>query len=112
MFGSELGTDDLAEAPLLILGDQTLAENVPKLGDDYCRQDGRLLWWPLERVYRDLTPGRIVAALRDPVARRKAWDIFWFRRYDYSLSNWPLRHDYALFIREDLAALLCAACDS
>jgi len=106
MFGSELNVDDLADAPVVILGDRTLAENVSQLDDNYCRQNGRLLWWPLERVYRDLTPGKIVAALRDPTTRRKAWDIFWFRRYEYALSDWPLRHDYALFIRKDLAALL------
>jgi uncharacterized protein (TIGR03663 family) len=104
MFGRELDSDDLADAPLVILGGETWEKNVPQLGDDYTRQDGRLLWWPLERVYRDLTPGKIVAALRDPATRRKAWDIFWFRRYEHPLSSWPLAHDYALFVRKDLAA--------
>jgi len=104
MFGRELDSDDLADAPLVILGGETWEKNVPQLGDDYTRQDGRLLWWPLERVYRDLSPGKIVAALRDPATRRKAWDIFWFRRYEPPLSSWPLAHDYALFVRKDLAA--------
>jgi len=103
MFGRELDDDDLADAPVLILGDRTWEQNIPLLGDDYARFNGRLLWWPLERVYRDLTPGRIVAALRDPAVRRKAWDIFWFRRYEQPLSDWPLRHDYALFVRQDLS---------
>jgi len=106
MFGHELEPDDLANAPVVILSSETWEKNVPQLDDDYYyRQDGRLLWWPLERVYRDLTPGKIVAALRDPVTRRKAWDIFWFRRYEHPLSDWPLGHDYALFVRKDLVAL-------
>jgi len=103
MFGRELHPDDLADAPVVILGSETWEKNVPQLGDGYVRQEGRLLWWPLERVYRDLTPGKIVAALRDAPTRRKAWDIFWFRRYDPPLSDWPLRHDYALFVHQDLA---------
>jgi len=113
MFGRELDPDDpqylglrtkgLADAPVVILGSETWEENVSRLGDDYARHDGRLLWWPLERLYRDLTPGKTIAALRDPVARRKAWEVFWFRHYEYQLSDWPLRHDYALFVRKDLA---------
>lgn len=105
MFGRELETDDLPDAPVVILGGETWEQNAPLLEDNYIRQDGRLLWWPLESLYRDLTPAKIVAALRDPDARRQAGDIFWFRRYKDSLSNWPLRHDYALFIRRDLADL-------
>jgi uncharacterized protein (TIGR03663 family) len=104
MFGSELDADDLIDAPVLILGSETWGKNVPQLGDDYVRQEGRLLWWPLEGVYRGLTPRKIVAALRDPATRQKAWDVFWFRRYETRLSDWPLRHDYALFVRQDLAA--------
>lgn len=105
MFGAELNPDDLADSPVVILGEQTWEKNLPQLGDDYYRHNGRLLWWPLERVYRDLTPGKIVAALRDPAARRKAWEILWFRRYEHPLSDWPLRCDYALFVRKDLADL-------
>lgn len=104
MFGRALEANDLADAPLVILGGETWEQNVPQLGSDYARHDGRLLWWPLERIYRGLTPRKIVAALRDPAARRKAWDIFWFRRYGQALSDWPLRHDYALFVRKDLVA--------
>ncbi len=104
MFGQELQPDDVADAPVVILGRKYWEESVPQLGDAYYRQNGRLLWWPLERVYRDLTPRKIVAALRDPVARRKAWDVVWFRRYEHSLSQWPLCHEYALFVRKDLAA--------
>jgi uncharacterized protein (TIGR03663 family) len=106
MFGRELDGDDLVDAPVVILGDQTWEQNVPQLGDSYVRYDGRLLWWPLERVYRDLTTGKIAAAVRDPASRRKAWDILWSRRYEQPLSDWPLRHDYALFVRKDVAALL------
>ncbi len=102
MFGQELDADDLTDAPLVILGSETWEKNVPQLGDGYLRYSGRLLWWPLEEVYRDLTPAGIVAALRDPQARQKLWEIFWFRRYAHSLSAWPLRHDYALFVRRDL----------
>jgi uncharacterized protein (TIGR03663 family) len=103
MFGRELDAEDLADAPVVILGSETWEKNAPQLGDDYYRYDGRLLWWPLEEAYRGLTPGKIVAALRDPTARHKTWEIFWFRRYEYPLSDWPLCHDYALFVRQDLA---------
>jgi len=106
MFGRELEAGDLDDAPVVILGSETWEKNVPQLelGEGYCRQDGRLLWWPLEEVYRNLTPQKIVAALRDPAARRKVWDIFWFRRYEHVLSDWPLRHDYALFVQDLLAS--------
>jgi uncharacterized protein (TIGR03663 family) len=103
MFGWELDPNELDDAPVVVLGSKTWEKNVPQLGDGYTRQEGRLLWWPLERVYRDLTAGKVVAALRDAATRRKAWELFWFRRYDERLSDWPLRHDYALFIRRDLA---------
>jgi len=103
MFGQELDADDLTDAPLVILGSETWEKNVPQLGDGYLRYGGRLLWWPLEEVYRGLTPAGIVATLRDPQARQKLWEIVWFRRYAHLLSAWPLRHDYALFVRRDLA---------
>jgi len=99
----ELEADDLVDAPVVILGDETREQNLSRLGDDYIRQHGgRLLWWPLETVYRDLTPRKIIAALRDPDTRRKAWALFWFRRYDESLAEWPLRHNYTLLIQRDL----------
>lgn len=103
MFGRDLEEADLADAPVVILGSETWDENAPLLEDGYLRQEGRLLWWPLEAVYRDLSPRRIAAALRDPKARQKIWQLVWFRRYESRLSDWPLRHDYALFIRQDLA---------
>jgi uncharacterized protein (TIGR03663 family) len=104
MFGRELTEKKLADAPVVLLGGETWEENAPLLEDDYyLRQEGRLLWWPLEEVYRDLSPRKIVAALRAPETRQKMWDLVWFRRYEPALSDWPLRHDYALFIRQDLA---------
>ncbi|MFZ5916606.1 MAG: flippase activity-associated protein Agl23 [Chloroflexota bacterium] len=102
MFGNELTAEDLIDAPLVILGDQNWQKNLPLLSDDYSRRDGRLLWWPLEAIYRDLTPGKVLSALRDSESRRSVWRLIWFRRYEYALSDWPLRHDYALFVRRDL----------
>ena len=79
------------------------------LGDRYYRFPTeswrQLVWWPAE-AYRNLTPARILNALKDPARRAEIWDILWWRKYKYAADTWPNRHDFALYVRKDVVSLM------
>jgi DNA-binding beta-propeller fold protein YncE len=63
--------------------------------------------------YRHLTWARVSHAIRDPQTRAALWDMWYerdYRPYDeltgkqHTLATWPLRSEYRLYIRRDVAA--------
>lgn len=99
-------------APVIIAGREEWSKVEPFLGDQYIFNTYTYLWWPAED-YRDLTWSRIVQAIANPQMRLALWKV-WLNR-DYSLydeltgkkhtfDQWPLRNEYRLYIRRDLAA--------
>ncbi|MBC7233428.1 MAG: TIGR03663 family protein, partial [Chloroflexi bacterium] len=69
-------------------------------------RDYRLIWWPDEEPYRNLTLAKLWKDLRDPARRRYWWDILWFRKYPHATTSWPLVSKFALYVRKDIAAQL------
>jgi uncharacterized protein (TIGR03663 family) len=80
-----------------------------QLTGKYMRRDYRLIWWPDENVYRNLTPTKLWNDLKDPARLKYWWDILWFRKYPQSTTSWPLVHKFAMYVRRDLAAQLWAS---
>ncbi|MGC8785845.1 MAG: 6-bladed beta-propeller, partial [Anaerolineae bacterium] len=66
----------------------------------------RLIWWPDEEPYRNLTLAKLWKDLRDPARRKYWWDILWFRKYPHATTSWPMVSKFALYVRKDLAAQL------
>ena len=98
------GESSLSGDPhVVIVGPENEGKLKAQLTGRYIRRDHRLIWWPDEQVYRNLTPGKLWADLKDPARRRYWWDILWMRKYPQSTTAWPLVHKFALYLRRDLA---------
>ncbi|MCP4544385.1 MAG: TIGR03663 family protein [Chloroflexi bacterium] len=111
-FYGETPSREQMEAPVVIAGREQWDMVDPYLANDYVFDTYTYLWWPSED-YRNLTWGRITHAITDTQTRTALWDIWYnrdFARYDqvtgktHTLDKWPLRSDYRLYIRRDLAA--------
>lgn len=99
--GNEL-TGPRLFAPVVIVGSKNLSGVEGRLAHDYVRRDYRLVWWPIEDY--DVTPSRLLGALADPERRRWLVRYVLTRETGYTSAAWPQRHDFALFVRRDLAA--------
>jgi len=89
---------------IVIIGHGNESKVKSQLAGKYLRRDYRLIWWPDESVYRNLTPAKLRNDLKDPGRRRYWWDILWHRKYPQSTTAWPLVHKFAMHVRRDLAA--------
>ena len=96
------------EPHVVIVGPENESKLKAQLAGRYTRRDYRLIWWPDEQVYRNLTPRKLWQDLRDPARRRYWWDILWSRKYPQSTIAWPLVHKFALYVRRDVSALAWA----
>lgn len=99
-------------APVIIAGRDQWSAVTPYLGDEYYYNTYTYLWWPMQD-YFDLTWERIKGAITNPRMRAALWDIWYdrdYRLYDqitgktHTLDQWPLRADFRLYIRRDVAA--------
>jgi len=91
------------DAPIVIVHSLNDDKVRPILSKEYDVFPRRLMWWPVED-YKGLTPKRIFNALKNPTTRKEIWDILWNRKYKYSLSEWPYREEFNLYIRNSLTA--------
>jgi DNA-binding beta-propeller fold protein YncE len=99
-------------APVIIAGRDQWGAVTPYLGDEYYYNTYTYLWWPMQD-YFGLTWERIKGAITNPRMRAALWDIWYdrdYRLYDqitgktHTLDRWPLRADFRLYIRRDVAA--------
>jgi len=99
------GTSGLTGDPhVVIIGPDNESKLKSQLLGKYTRRDYRLIWWPDESVYRNLTLSKLWQDLKDPARRKYWWDILWFRKYPQSTTAWPLVHKFAMYVRKDLSA--------
>jgi predicted membrane-bound mannosyltransferase/DNA-binding beta-propeller fold protein YncE len=100
------------DVPVIIAGRDQWDAVDPYVGDDYLVNTYTYLWWPMQD-YFDLSWERIRNALANPEMRAALWDIWYdrdYRKYDevtgktHTLDEWPLRSDFRLYIRRDVAA--------
>jgi len=52
--------------------------------------------------YKDFTPSKIVAILRDPAEQRKWWNIFFYRKYPRSTDDWYYKDEFYFCVRKDV----------
>jgi DNA-binding beta-propeller fold protein YncE len=99
------GTSGLTGDPhVVLIGPDNESKLKSQLLGKYTRRDYRLIWWPDESVYRNLSLSKLWQDLRDPARRKYWWDILWFRKYPQSTTAWPLVHKFAMYVRKDLSA--------
>jgi len=94
------------DAQVVIIGPGNEAKMKSQLVGKYLRRQYRLIWWPNQDVYSNLTPAKLWQDLRDPTRRKFWWDIIWARKYQASTTSWPYVHNFALYVRKDIAAQL------
>jgi len=95
-------TKEALDAPVVIVGREEWTKTEPFLKDRYNRFEGHLIWWPLQD-YFTLTPKVILDHVRKPELRKEWWNILFYRKYKQSLAEWPLVHDFAFYVRKDVA---------
>jgi len=112
VFYGEQPSRDALDAPVVIAGRGEWEAVAPYVGNDYVVNTYTYLWWPMED-YKNMTWARITHAITDTQTRAALWDIWYDRDYSrygeltgktYTLDEWPLRSDYRLYVRRDVAA--------
>ena len=99
-YGSQ-PTKQALDAPIVLVGPPNDTKVKPFLGDNYYWFKRRLIWWPMEE-YKDFTPSKIVAILRDPAEQRKWWNIFFYRKYPRSTDDWYYKDEFYFCVRKDV----------
>ena len=93
------------DAEVVLVGTSNEPGVKPFLGNRYVRREYRLVWWP-DQEYMSLTPKKLWDQLRDPVERKKIWNILFYRKWENPLTQWPHVNRFAMYVRRDVAAKL------
>ena len=93
---------DVMDLPVVIAGSKNWDKVKPFLGNRYYRFTYKLIWWPLED-YKEWPRQNLLAQLAKPEVRKKLWNAWFYRKFDYDPAEWPLRHEFAVFVRRDIA---------
>ena len=93
-----------ADVILVSSGNQAAVSSY--LGTDYYVRDYRLIWWPNQDTYFNLTLSNVWDKLTNAESREQIWNIIWSREYTVSTDNWPLVSRFSMYIRRDIAQQL------
>ncbi len=125
VYYGESPSASLQDSPAVIVGRSSwdAADNV--LGRDYSYKTYTYLWWPMEDYRQinwnailgdpNLPEGSVKRGLGNPDVRQAIWDIWLYRNYEkydqtfgrtHTDSQWPLRDELRLYIRNDVMAQL------
>jgi uncharacterized protein (TIGR03663 family) len=94
------------DAEAVIVGPANEAAVKPFLGNRYYRRQYRMIWWPNQDWYMSMTVPKLLETLRDPALRQQFWDVIFYREHEAELTSWPYVHNFALYIRRDIAQQL------
>ena len=100
------GTGLSGEPDVVLIGPGNESKMKSQLAGKYLSRGYRLIWWPNQDVYSNLTPASLWRDLKDPVKRSYWWDILWSREYPQSTTSWPYVQRFAMYVRKDAAAKL------
>ena len=94
------------DAEVVIVGPENEASVKPLLGSKYYRRQYRLIWWPNQDWYMNMTLKKLWADLKDETARKKLWDVVYNRKHDAALTSWYHVHNFAMYVRRDVVQQL------
>ena len=100
------GTGLSGEPDVVLVGPGNESKLKSQLAGKYLSRGYRLIWWPNQDVYSNLTPASLWRDLRDPIKRSYWWDILWWRKYPHSTTYWPYVQRFSMYVRKDVAAKL------
>ncbi len=109
-------TTEAMNAPIILVGKKNYELVEPYVARDYVSRNYRLVWWPEESYKGEwdeeegavrLTLKQIWEALTEPERRSRLWQIFFFRNHpDRTLTDWPHRHDFRMYVHKDVADIV------
>ena len=109
-------TTEAMNAPIILVGKKNYDQVEPYVARDYVSRNYRLVWWPEESYKGEwdeeagslrLTLMQIWGALTDAERRSRLWQIFFFRNHpDRTLTDWPHRHDFRMYVHRDVADIV------
>ena len=108
----ETPSGDQLDAPVIVAARAEWDDVDRYAGNNYTIRQYVYIWWPMQD-YWNLNWDRIRFAITDPAMRAAVWDIWYDRdytKYDeatgetHTPDDWPLRGDFRLYIRNDVAA--------
>ena len=94
------------DSEVVIVGSANEAGIKPFLSNKYYRRQYRLIWWPNQDWYMSMTPKKLWADLKNETARKKLWDVLFYRKHEASLTAWPFVSNFAMYVRRDVAQKL------
>ncbi|MCE5259582.1 MAG: TIGR03663 family protein [Chloroflexi bacterium] len=96
-----------SDSAVVLVGPSNEDATKPFLGDRYYRRQYRLIWWPDESWYRDLTAQKIWNYIGTADGRDYISDIWWNHKWEnLELTQWSLVNPFAMYVRKDVAAQL------
>ena len=108
-------TTEAMSAPVILVGKKNYDKVEPYVARDYVSRNYRLVWWPEESYKNSFDEegaeipllDRIWEGLTDHERRSRLWQIFFFRNHsDQTLTEWPHRHDFRMYIHRDIADIV------
>ena len=112
-FFGEQPSKTLRDAPIVLVGNPNYAKVDPILEKDFYKFEYLRLWWPNQDYY-NLTPDRVIGALKDPKIRAGIFDIWLnadYKQYAEATSNttltletWEPAERIRLYIKKDIAS--------
>ena len=108
-------TTEAMNAPIVLAGNKNYDKVEPYLARDYVSRTYRLVWWPEESYKGELdeegkvrlTLTQIWGALTEPERRHRLWQIFFYRNHpDRTLTEWPHRHEFRMYVHKDVAEIV------
>lgn len=77
------------DADVVLVGTANESATIPFIEEGYLRREHRLIWWPYEEWYKEMTLASLWEDLTTAEGRSQLWDIFFYRKWDKPLTDWP-----------------------
>ncbi|MHB1317766.1 MAG: flippase activity-associated protein Agl23 [Anaerolineae bacterium] len=91
------------DADVVLVGTANEAATTPFIGEGYIRREHRLIWWPYQDWYMSMTPASLWEDISTPEGRQALWNIFFYRKWDKPLTEWPYVTRFAMYVSQDVA---------
>jgi uncharacterized protein (TIGR03663 family) len=94
------------DAEVVLVGTANEAATKPFMEEGYVRREHRLVWWPYQDWYMNLTPAALWKDVSTAEGRKALWDILFYRKWDKPLTDWPYVTRFAMYVRQDVVEQL------
>ena len=94
------------DADIVLVGTANESATTPFIEEGYLRREHRLVWWPYQDWYMQMTLASLWEDLTTEEGRSQLWDIFFFRKWDKSLTEWPYVSRFVMYMSPEIVRQL------